>query len=431
MATVERPDAADDGEEQVVKAALRWIVSNSPLMVLALALASLAWFVAVEEENPTLTQRYPQPIPVTPPEPPEGMIIVGEFDEYVQVTIRAPEKSVWSTLTADDFAATVDLTGLGAGVHQVPVQVTLSKQPSRVILVEPGYVTLELEPRAERTVPVYVRIEGQPTLGYLRRTMTVVPREVTVSGPNTYVTRVVEAAVLISVQDANADVEGEFQLQPQDDEGQPVPYVTLTPEAVNVHIPIEPSGHYRPLAVKVVLEGQVAPGYRITNISVEPPTVTVFGTPNVIAALPGFIETEPIGVEGGQADVTVRPALNVPSNVAVVSGQQVEVRVFIEAIQSSLTMEITPELQGLGPGLTATVSPETVEVILSGPLPLLETLEADDVRVVLDLFGLPHGTYQIEPQEVVVPEGVTAQSILPATVQVEIFAAPTPTPTEQ
>jgi len=65
-------------------------------------------------------------------------------------------------------------------------------------------------------------------------------------------------------------------------------------------------------------------------------------------------------------------------------------------------------------------------------MPLLETLEADDVRVVLDLFGLPLGIHQIEPQvsQVVVPEGITAQSILPATIQVAISTWPTPTPGE-
>jgi len=103
------------------------------------------------------------------------------------------------------------------------------------------------------------------------------------------------------------------------------------------------------------------------------------------------------------------------------------VKVSIEPIQSSQTVVITPEIQGLDPGYTFTVSPETVEVILSGPLPLLEALEDNDVRVVLDLFELPGGTHQIEPQ-IVVPEGVTAQSINPATVQVEILVAQTPTP---
>ena len=109
------------------------------------------------------------------------------------------------------------------------------------------------------------------------------------------------------------------------------------------------------------------------------------------------------------------------------------VRVTVEPIQSSLTVELTPELQGLGPGLTATVSPETVEFILSGPLPLLEAMEDGDARLVLDLFQLSPGVHQVEPQ-LVVPEGVTAQSILSATMQVEVFTAPiltpTPTPTE-
>lgn len=411
-----------------MKAALRWTASNVPLMVLALVLATLASVVAVEEGDPTLEERYPQAIPVTLSEQPEGMVIVGEFVEYVQVTVRAPE-SVWRSLTLDDFTATVDLTHLSTGVHSVPVQATLNKHPSRMILVDPEYITMELEPGAEHSVPVRVQVEGKPALGYLMQTPAIVPHQVTVSGPSTYVTQVVEAVTQISVQDANADIEGEFQLQIQDGEGQPVPHVTLAPEAVNVRIPIELSGYYRSLAVKVVLEGDIAPGYFNPSISVEPPSVTVFGAPDVITALPGFIETEPIDVEGAQANVIVRPALNVPPNVAVVSGQQVEVIVSIEAIQSSLTVEIAPELQGLEPGLTATISPETVEVILSGPLPLLDALEADDVRVVLDLFDLPHGTHQIEPQ-IVVPEGVTAQSILPPTVQVEIFVPLTPTPTE-
>lgn len=411
-----------------MKATLRWMVSNTPLMVLALVLAALAWVAAVEEEDPTLEERYPQVIPVTPLRLPDGMIIVGEFDERVQVTIRAP-RSVWSSLKVDDFTVAVDLTGLEAGVHEVPVQVVLEKHPSRLILIEPEYVTLELAVEAERTVPVRVQIEGEPTLGYLMRAPLVTPRQVMVSGPNTHVDRVAEASAQISVQDANADIERDLQLQLRDSEGRPVFYVTLTPEVVEVRIPIELSGYYRLLAVKVVPEGQVAPGYRITDISVEPPGVTVFGIPDVIAALPGYIETEPIDLEGAQADVVERPALDVPPNVAVVTGEQSVVKVSIEAIQSSLTVEIMPGLQGLGPGLTATVSPETVEFILSGPLPLLEALEDGDARLVLDLFRLPPGTHQIEPQ-LVVPEGVVAQSILPATMQVEIFTAPTPESTE-
>jgi len=410
-----------------VKAALRWMVSNLPLMVLALIMATLAWVVAAEEADPTRTDRYPQRIPVTLSGLPEGMIIVGEEpDEQVQITMRAPD-SVWRSIRADDFSVTADLTGLEPGTHEVPIEVSLRKQPVSLTW-EPEYLTLELASWAERSVPVHLQVEGEPATGYQPGAPVVVPRQVTVSGPSTYVSRVVEAAAQVSVQDADADVEDRFSLQPLDSEGQPVANVSLDPAVIDIRVPIELSGFYRPLTVRVVYEGHPASGYRITYISIEPSTVTVRALPEVIEALPGYVETEPISVENAKTDIVRQPQLDIPPNVVVVSGQPVTVTVFIEAIQSSLTMEITPTLQGLGAGLTATVSLEAVEVFLSGPLAQLEEMETDDVQVILDLFELEPDTYQIEPQ-VIAPEDVTVQSVLPATVQVEIFDIPTPTPT--
>jgi YbbR domain-containing protein len=415
-----------------VKAALGWFASNLPLMILAIILAPFVWFVAVEEEDPTVEERYPQPIPITLSGLSEGMAIVddAERDKYVQFTVRAPQ-SVWDSLEVEDFTASINLAGLSAGTYQAFIQWTLDKQPARVLLVEPECITLSLDRKVERSVPVHVQLVGKPALGYLKRSMILEPSEVTVIGPSTYVTRAVEAVTSISVQDASADVEGRFQLQLRDSEGKSIPHVTFTPEVVTARVPIEQSSYYRALPIRVVLEGQVAPGYRVTAITVEPPTITLFGAPDVLDALPGFIETEPINMEGAQEDVIERPVLNKSPDVMVVPGQElVRVEVSIEAIQSSLTVDVTPELQGLEPSFTATVSPETVEVILSGALPLLETLEADDVRIILELFSLPVGIHQIEPQ-MVAPEGLIIQSVNPATVQVEIVAAPAPTPTEQ
>jgi YbbR domain-containing protein len=291
---------------------------------------------------------------------------------------------------------------------------------------EPQSVSLELDSRAERSVPVRVEILGEPALGYIKQSTVIEPREVTVSGPTSYVTNVVEAFASLSVQNADADIERELQVRPQDSDGGRVLGVTLKPEEVDVRVPIEPSDYYRPLAVKVVLTGEVASNYRVTDIKVEPPAVTVFGDPGDLAALEGFIETKPINVSGTKESLVVQPSLNVPARAVVVPGQEVEVRVLVEAIQSSLTVKDTPEIQGLGPGLTATISPETVEIILSGPLPVLDALEDNDVRVILELFELSLGAHQVEPQ-VIAPDGVTAQSIIPTTVQVEITNAP-PTP---
>jgi len=415
-----------------VKAALSWLASNLPLMILALVLAPFVWLVAVEEEDPTIEEQFPQPVPIRLSGLPEGMVVVDDVEraEYVQFTVRAPQ-SVWDSLEVDDFSASINLAGLGPGTYEAFVQWTLDKQPSRVLEVEPQSVTLSLDRQVERAVPIHVQVAGKPALGYLRRALILEPSEVTVIGPSTYATRAVEATASISVQDASTDVEGRFPLQLRDSEGKSIPHVTFTPEVVTARVPIEQSSYYRSLPIRVVLEGQVAVGYRVTDITVEPPTITLFGAPDILDALPGFIETQPINVDGVQEDVIERPVLNKSPDVMVVPGQElVRVEVSIEAIQSSLTVNVAPGIQGLEPSFTATVSPDTVEVILSGPLPRLETLEAEHVRIILELFGLPAGIHQIEPL-IVAPEGLTVQSVNPATAQVEIVALPTPTPTEQ
>ena len=88
---------------------------------------------------------------------------------------------------------------------------------------------------------------------------------------------------------------------------------------------------------------------------------------------------------------------------------------------------------GLGAGLKAELSPTTVDVILVGPLPVLNSLQPEDVHVRIDLTGLTVGTYQLTPIAMVEQPGVTVQSILPGTVEViitkETGATPTARPT--
>jgi YbbR domain-containing protein len=412
-----------------MKAAARWFLTNLPLALLAILLAVLTWVTAAEEADPITTDRFLQVIPIEVNGLAEDMVIVGEVDTWTQVTIRAPE-SVWEGLSVDDFDASIDLTGLGAGTYHVPINVTISEErsPSQLVLIEPQTIVVELQRRTARTVPINVLVEGEPALAYSAQTAVVTPTAVTVSGPSGYVSRVVGTGVKTSVQDAKVDVEEVLALQPLDLDGQVVPYVTVSPAVAQVRVPVEIKEDFRTLTVKPVREGLIASGYTITGFSVYPESVTVSGAPEIIAALPGFIETQPISVEGAQNDVVAHPPFNVPEDVALLPGQQVTVTYHVEAIQSSLTMEVTPTLQNLASGFTATVSPETVEVFLSGPLPQLEAMQASDVRVVIELFELEAGTHQIVPQ-VVVPDGVTDHSILPSVVQVEIATAPTPTPT--
>ena len=61
----------------------------------------------------------------------------------------------------------------------------------------------------------------------------------------------------------------------------------------------------------------------------------------------------------------------------------------ISPIQSSLTLSgERVEITGLPSDMTAQVSPATMDVILAGPLPILNTMTRQDVHVSVDVAGL-------------------------------------------
>lgn len=411
-----------------MRSGFRWLLGNLSLILLSLALSLLVWAVAVEQENPTSERRYSAPIPLTLSGVPEEMVAYGQTDAQVYVTLRAPE-SVWSNLRPEDLHATADLSGMEQGMHRVNVQVRVDQRPVQVRRVEPESVIIHLEPISRTVVPVSVRIEGNAALGFIARPAVVSILRTTASGPESLVARVAEAVAYVSVEGGRADVDGQFGLEARDGEGNVVPYVSLSPDRVVVHVPVEQLSGFRDLAVTAVLRGQVAPGYRISSVTVSPPLVTVYGAPEVIAQIPGYLETAPVDLEGAQKDVEVRLPLQAPEGVSLLMQEPVvTVRVAVVALEGSLTVRRDIEIQGLSPGLTATVAPTVVELILSGPLPVLDQLQEEDVRVIVDLFGLGPGRHSVTPRVVVVPTEVIAESFLPASAQVEIAPALTVTP---
>ena len=112
----------------------------------------------------------------------------------------------------------------------------------------------------------------------------------------------------------------------------------------------------------------------------------------------------------------------------MVGEQTVNVVVGVSAIEGSLTINDIPvEVINLDPTLSASLSPTTVNIILSGPLPILDTLKAADLRVVIDLVGVKRGTYQLVPRVDLQSTEIRVESILPGSIEVTV-GTPTPTP---
>jgi YbbR domain-containing protein len=411
---------------------IRWLGHNLGSLLLAFILAVVVWVSAVVAADPNQQCASPRNVPLDVIGKDSNLFLSGTLPSTVSVTIEAP-RSICTKLSNDPelVKAWIDLSGLSAAAYNVPVKASVNAGPARW-QVQPQTIQVALEPLVSKTLPVQLEVIGILPVGYKRGTPTLSPSQVTVSGPQSLVSQVKEIHAALDITGDRETRQVTVPLEARDQNGDTIGGLTITPKSVSVTQPITLENSYKDVVVKVVTQGELASGYRLTNISVTPPTVTVYSAkPETINQLPGYVETKPINIAGLSDDTEVRTELNLPKEVSLVGVQSVLVQISVAAIEGSLTISVPVETMGLPPDLSAAISPATVDVIVSGPLPVLDTLTPASFRAVVDLTGLEVGIYQINPKMDLVPDQVSVQSFLPETVEVTITTAPTPTPTGQ
>jgi YbbR domain-containing protein len=245
---------------------------------------------------------------------------------------------------------------------------------------------------------------------------------VNISGAESLVNKVAQVRAILDLNNATENISRSIALQAVDENDSAINGLTITPDKVDLAVPVTQRGGYRNVVVKVVATGNVAPGYRVTNISVYPATVTVFSSdPRLVDSLPGYVETASIDLTLARDDVDVRVPLVLPTGVSVVGDQLVEVQVGVATIEGSLTFEgMRITIIGLENGLQADISPEFVDVIVSGPLPELEKLTPLDIQIIIDLTDETVGKVNRTPRVEFTSSEIRLESLLPSSIEVTI-----------
>jgi YbbR domain-containing protein len=414
---------------------MRSLNTNLRTLLWAFALALAVWVAAVTSADPDEVRQLSSPVPLEVVGQNSDMVLSTDFPQQVNITLRAP-RTVWEKISANPsiVRAILDLSGLSEGEHQVRIQVQVSERPVRTVSITPAQVNLRLELLATRSLAVDLTRAGQPAIGYLAGDATIDPISVVVAGAKSAVDRATRARVNVSLDGARESVDESLPVKILDENGETLSGLSISPQSVHVILPVGQQGGYRDLAVKVIVRGQVASGYRLSNISVIPPVITVYSAdPTVVGALPGVVETLPLDLQDASDDITTRLELSLPAGVSVVGEQTVLIQAGISPIQSSLTIsDEAVQIVGLPTAMNAQILPGTVDVIVSGPLPLLDTLTRQDLRVTVDVTGLPAGTHQLRPKVEILIADVRVESILPGTIEVTLTpvgGTPVPTPT--
>lgn len=397
---------------------LRSLVSNVSSILIALLFAAVVWIVATNEENPVREGLFPDAISISFQNRAPDLTLLEPSRLAARVRIRT-ESALWDTLNNSSFTMVADLGGLGEGEASVLLTATSTDPRVRVLAVDPPSIQVRLE--KIRSVPMVVRIRllDEPPLGYEIKTTEVTPPTVIVTGPQNEIERVNDATVEVSLRSAKSAVDREASVVLHDAQGNQIQNLKIEPSTVQVHVPIEQRIGYKDAAVKALISGNVASGYWVSDISVDPATVTLVGAPDALNQLGGFVETEALTVADAKENIVQRVRVKLPEGVSVLNANDVMVRVAVEPVLSGLTVQRQVNISD-GCNLPSEVSPQIVSVILSGPLPILQALKRDDVQILVDAPRCAVGSYQTELRAVNVPDKIKVESIVPQTAQVNV-----------
>ncbi len=406
---------------------------NAGALVLAFLIAITVWVAAINQDDPSVERSFNNPLPIEYVGLSEELIIVGDPPAEGMVILRAPA-SVWDELTEQDIRLTADLSTLQAGTYLVPLEASTDRSPVQIKSIEPQRVTISVEPSATRNIAIQVSTLGAPAPAYQAGRAIVEPSKATVIGPESAVMRVAELRAFVNLANMQESIDHSAVLQAVDVNGIEVEDIQIIPNTARVTVEIRLQSLYRVVSVIPAIEGrealEAAGHYRVTKISVTPSVVTVFSSDQqALDALPGYVETAPLSIIGATANVDRQMPLDLPQGFSIVGEQSVLVQVGIIPIEISTTITREIEIQGLGPELYVKLSPTTVNLLLTGPAATLENLEVEAARVIVDLFNLTEGTYQLTPQVIALPTDVQYDDPIPATIEVVITREPPPTHT--
>jgi YbbR domain-containing protein len=370
--------------------------------VASLALAFLLWAWVTTQRDPPETRVYAD-LTLQQPELPEPLQIATELPT-VTIEVNAP-RSVVDRISRAGLRPSLDVSEVsGPGNYQAEVEVDLPAA-ARVMAITPARVPLVIDETSSRTLHLDItpaRIDD-PT----RRLGEVVPEisEVTVSGPKRLVDNVARVVLPVDIDDRTDDFTADFVPQALDAAGQPIPEVAILPSRVTTAVEVDRRGRSVPVLVQTV--GNPAQGYEIVGSVANPSTVLLDGPDDVLADILSVV-TAPVDIDGAAETINTRTGLQeLPDGVRVVTPADASVVAVVQIRPRGVTQllnDLPVTVSNVPEGFTATVEPQTIEVVVFAAEEAMANLAGGDISTAVSAAGLGAGRHQVRPSVMVPPE---------------------------
>lgn len=380
----------------------RWLSHPTVMKLMALALGILLWAVVhFDPENPpsnvaslveVKTIRSVQVHVVGLDE--QRFELVDMQPKTIDLTVRGTRADILAT-RPEDYRLSVDLSELEAGTHTVSVQIDAMPRGLQLVSMNPGAVSVTLEPLQTKEFEVQLMIRGEPAEGYVVGKPILRPsNRAYVTLPDEELARVARVGAVIDVDGERETIRDEIRLVAYDADGKIVEGAIIYPAVLEVEVPI--TLPFKTVPLQFRFQGEPAPGLAVASFQPDVDQVTVYGPQAELDRL----EVLPVHVPMRNIRQTGRLELplKAPSANLTVEPAQVTVQVEVVKAATRTFKELPVYWNGLGDGLRATVrEPKTgrADIVVSGAPDVLDRLKPGDVMVIADLSGRGPGVYTV------------------------------------
>ena len=261
--------------------------NNLGLKVVALLFSILLWWSVVNVDDPIDKRNF-----VTDVELINTDIITNQGKSFqvvksqtITVTVKARRK-VLESIKTSDIVATADFTEYDETTELVPIRVKVNGYESRCeeVLANPKNLQLKTEDIVQKTFPVHKVKTGDVRSGYVVASMTPDPQYIDVSGPGSVVNQISKVVAKVDVLGLSKTSVLAAELIYYDYADNVLEKTALTTEydKVGVGVTVE-VWRTKTLELKFdTSEINVAKGYVFDRIEVEPQSIKVAGSDNII-----------------------------------------------------------------------------------------------------------------------------------------------------
>lgn len=302
----------------------RLFANNTAYKIGAVLFAAALWIWVGIQDNPVEEKILLVPVAYSNLSSEQ---MIASQEDFVNVRIEG-RKGDLDFIFSRDVRARVDLSNAQTGENSLRVQVE-APVSVKVIDVSPRQATVVIDRVVSQQWPVQTTISGSLQPGYLSLDPQLTPNDVILEGAESLLETVagVTADVILNEDVTYNKV---VPLRVLNQNGQDITeLVRLTPDTVEVYLPVYSRSSVLEKPVHVPLTGSPAPGFRVTGLELEPRFVVVNGDFMSFMDLP-YYATEEVALDGATETFSLTVNVVNPNEFVPISPTQVNVVVKVE-----------------------------------------------------------------------------------------------------